>query len=119
MFGTLVQNFKHPIFLKKTQTMKMHKKTNIQEFPKNGDLVQDFSEEEQIELGFYDVEAILKHKYHQGWRFLTKWEGFPIESATWEPVKSFTLDNGRVNQKWLQYCQEKGLYGIIKKAQGQ
>jgi transposase InsO family protein len=52
-----------------------------------GDHIPEATEAENFpeKDGFYQVEAILKHKYRQGWRFLTKWEGFPISSSTWEP----------------------------------
>ena len=48
----------------------------------------EYTREEQEEMGFYNVERILKHKYLQGWRFLTQWEGYPLSAATWEPIKS-------------------------------
>ena len=64
--------------------------------------------------GYYNVESILKHKFRQGWRFLTKWEGFPLSSSTWEPVKSFVQPNGRVCGPFKEYCQTKGLTGILK-----
>ena len=45
--------------------------------------------------GYFMVSKILRHKYDQGWKFLTAWEGFPITSATWEPPKNFPLEEGK------------------------
>ena len=60
-------------------------------------------------MGFYNVEKILKHKYQQGWRFFTQWEGFPVSSATWEPTRSFKQPNGRLNSVFERYCREQNL----------
>jgi hypothetical protein len=77
--------------------------------------VQDeiMTREEQEEQGFYDVQEVLKHKYMQGWKFLTHWEGFPISAATWEPSKSFKLTHGRVNSKFREYCEKNNLLDIL------
>ena len=47
----------------------------------------DMNAEEMAKEGFYMVKSILRfrHRYRQGWRFLTLWEGFGVEKATWEP----------------------------------
>ena len=71
--------------------------------------------EEQEEQGFYDVQEVLKHKYMQGWKFLTHWEGFPISAATWEPSKSFKLTHGRVNSKFREYCEKNNLLEILRR----
>ena len=47
--------------------------------------------------GFYLVRSVIKHRYYQGWRFLTLWEGFGVEEATWEPFSAFLLPEGRLN----------------------
>ena len=66
--------------------------------------------------GFCNVQAILKHKFHQGWRFLTQWEGYNVDSATWEPIRAFKLPDWRVNSKFVEYCEAKGLGEILQKA---
>ena len=79
--------------------------------------VQDemMTRQEQEEQGFYDVQEVLKHKYMQGWKFLTHWEGFPISAATWEPSKSFKLTHGRVNSKFREYCEKNNLLEILRR----
>ena len=88
-----------------------------QEIPEKEPEPELFNEEEMQEQGFYNVEAILKHKFQQGWIFLTKWEGYPMDASTWEPIKAFKIGDGRVNGIFLKYCQDHSLEGILKKIQ--
>ena len=71
---------------------------------------------EQETLGFYNVEKIIKHKFQQGWKFLVVWEGFPVSAATWEPISAFIHPNGSVNTLFKEFCVERGLTEILKKA---
>ena len=57
----------------------------------------DMNAEEMAKEGFYLVKSVLRHRYRQGWRFLTLWEGFGVEEATWEPFSAFVLPEGRLN----------------------
>ena len=34
------------------------------------------------------MKSIVRHNYRQGWRFLTLWEGFGVDEATWELFSS-------------------------------
>ena len=56
--------------------------------------------------GNYLVESILQARYKQGWRFLVKWQGYGTADSTWEPVKAFVLDGGRVNEVFARFCME-------------
>ena len=47
------------------------------------------------------VERILRGQYRQGWRFLTKWEGYGTSESTWEPVRAFVHDDGKLNHVFL------------------
>ena len=49
----------------------------------------DMNAEEMAKAGFYLVKSILRHRYPQGWRFLTLWEGLGVEEATREPFPPF------------------------------
>ena len=55
------------------------------------------------------VSKILRHKYEQGWKFLTAWQGFPISSATWNPPKHFQLAEGKWNAVFEDYCRKVGI----------
>ena len=54
--------------------------------------------------GTYHVEQILRGQYRQGWRFLTKWEGYGTSESTWEPVRAFSHDDGKPNHVFVDYC---------------
>ena len=54
----------------------------------------------------YLVESILQARYKQGWRFLVKWQGYGTADSTWEPVRAFVLDGGRVNEVFARFCME-------------
>jgi ''chromo'' (CHRromatin Organisation MOdifier) domain. len=66
-------------------------------------------EDEKSALGVYFVEAILRHDYKQGWRFLTKWVGYSATETTWEPTRSFSLGGGQINDVFEQYCKANEL----------
>ena len=77
---------------------------------------EEMNKDEMEEQGFFTVNNIIKHKFHQGWRFLTHWEGYPVNASTWEPIKAFRLPDGRLNSKCLEYCEQHNLSDILKKA---
>ena len=79
--------------------------------------VQKYTVDEAARLGFYNVEAILAHRYKSGWHFLVKWQHFPLHSASWEPVKSFLLPGGKINSIFQKYAEEHGLTELVRKAQ--
>ena len=74
------------------------------------------STQEQQELGFYNMEKNLKHKYRNGWKFSVIWENFPPSASTWEPISNFCLLNGSVNSVFKDFCLENGLTNILQKA---
>ena len=55
-------------------------------------------------VGAYHVEQILRGQYRQGWRFLTKWEGYGTSESTWEPVRAFVHDDGKLNHVFVDCC---------------
>jgi len=55
----------------------------------------------------WQVEKILKHKKTpNGHMFFTKWEGYPLSEATWEPVNHFFH---RYSAPFVNYCLANGL----------
>ena len=68
---------------------------------------QDIPFYNQIEMersGAYHVEQILRGQYRQSSRFLTKWEGYGTSESTWEPVRAFVHDDGKLNHVFVDYC---------------
>ena len=43
-----------------------------------------YNQTDMERFGAYQVEQILREQYRQGWRFLTKWEGFGTSESTWD-----------------------------------
>ena len=78
--------------------------------------VQIMDEDEQAQIGYFNVFKIVKHKFQQGWKFLVWWENFPISASTWEPISSFVHPNGSVNSVFKAYCLDNGLTNILQKA---
>ena len=77
----------------------------------------DMNAEEMAKEGFYLVKSVLCHRYRQGWRFLTLWEGFGVEEATWEPFSAFVLPNGRLNSVLVDYLSQNNLGELLRLAE--
>ena len=69
----------------------------------------DMNAEEMAKEGFYLMKSVLRRRYRQGWRFLTLWEGFGVEEATWEPFSAFVLPEGRLNSVLVDYLSQNNL----------
>ena len=70
--------------------------------------------EEMAKEGFYLVKSGLRHRYRQGWRFLTLWEGFGVEEATWEPFSALVLPEGRLNSVLVDYVSQNNLWRVAE-----
>ena len=73
--------------------------------------------EKMAKEGLYLVKSVIGHHYRQGWRFLTLWEGFGIEEATWEPVPAFMLPEGRLNSVLVDYLSQNNLGELLRLAE--
>ena len=73
--------------------------------------------EEMAKEGFYLVKSVIRHRYHQGWRFLTLWEGFRVEEATWEPFSAFVLPEGRLNSVLVDWVSQNNLGELLRLAE--
>ena len=63
----------------------------------------EMNDQKMAKEGFYLVKSIIGHCYRQGWQFLTLWEGFGGEEATWEPFSPFVLPEGHLNSELVDY----------------
>ena len=77
----------------------------------------DMNAEEMAKEGFYVVKSVIRHRYRQGWRFLTLWEGFGVEEATWEPFSAFVLPEGRLNCDLVDYLSKNNLGELLTLAE--
>ena len=72
---------------------------------------QPISAGDELE-GIFQVEAMLKHPYRQGYQFLTKWKHYAITESTWEPLKH----DQAINQLLREYCQSHNLHKAYQSA---
>ena len=84
--------------------------------PDRGAGLDTFTEAEHNKQGYFFVERILKHKYKHGFHFLTKWQEYPVNDSTWEPISAFVQPNGQINTQFQHYCQENNLDRAYRKA---
>ena len=56
--------------------------------------------------GYYVVAGIAGHKYKQGWKFLTLWDGYGLSEATWEPMCAFIQPDGSIHPIFRSYLVE-------------
>ena len=62
-----------------------------------------YNQTEMERIGAYHVEQIPRGQYWGGWRFLTKWEGYCTSESTWEQVRAFPHDDGKLNHVFVDY----------------
>ena len=79
--------------------------------------VPDMNAEEMAKEGFYVVKSVIPHRYRQGWRFLTLWEGFRVGEATWDSLSAFVLPEGRLNSVLVDYLSQKYLGELLRLAE--
>ena len=73
--------------------------------------------EEMAKEGFYLVKSVIGHHYRQGWLFLTLWEGFGVEEATWECFSAFVLPEGRLKFVLVDYLSQNNLGELVRLAE--
>ena len=83
------------------------------------EVLPDMNAEEMVNEVFYLVKSVIRHPYRQQWRFLTLWEGFRVEKATWEPFSfsAFLLPEGRLNSVLVDYLFQKNLGELLRLAE--
>ena len=72
---------------------------------------------EMAKEGFCLVKSVIRHRYRQGWRFLTLWGGFGVEEATCEPFFAFVLPEGRLNSVLVDYLSQNNLGELLRLAE--
>ena len=76
----------------------------------------DMNAEKMAKEGFYLVKFVLRHRYRQGRRFFTLWEGFGVEEATWEPFSAFVQPEGHLNSVLVDYLSQNNLGELLRLA---
>ena len=65
---------------------------------------------------FYLVKSVLRHCYCQGWRFLTLWEGYGMDEATWDACSAFLLPDGCLNFVVVEFLSQNNLGELLRLA---
>ena len=73
----------------------------------------DMKAEDMAKEGFYLVKSVIRHRYRQGWRFLTLCRGYEVEEATWEPFSAFVVPGGRLNSVLVDYLSQNNLGELL------
>ena len=76
----------------------------------------DMNAEEMVKEGLHLVKSVIRSPYRQGWRFLTLWEGFKVEEATWEPFSAIVPPGGRLNSVLVDYLSQNNLGDLLRLA---
>ena len=74
--------------------------------PQEADELEEMTADEMAVDGYYVVAGIPRHKYKQGWKFLTLWDGFGLSEATWGPMSAFLQPDGSINPIFRSYLVE-------------
>ena len=77
----------------------------------------DMNVQEIAKEGFYRVKSVIRHRYCQGWCFLTLWEGCGVGEATSEPFSAFLLLEGRLNSVLVHYLSQTNLGELLRLAE--
>ena len=77
----------------------------------------DMNAKVMAKKAFYLVKSVIQHRYRQGWRFLTLWEGFGVEEASWEPFSAFVLPEGHLNSVLVDYYSQNNLGELLRVAE--
>ena len=73
--------------------------------------------EEMAKEGFYLLKFVIRHRYCQWWRFLTLWERFGVQAATWEPFSAFVLPEGCLYSVLVDYSSQNNLGELLRLAE--
>ena len=63
------------------------------------------------------MKSVLRHRYRQDSRFLTLWEVFGVEEATWEPFSAFVLPEVCLNSVLVDYLSQNNLSDLVRLAE--
>ena len=74
----------------------------------------DMNAEEMAKEDFYLVKSVIRHRYRQKWRFLTRWEGLGVGEATWETFSAFMLPEQGLNSVLVDYLSRNDLGELLR-----
>ena len=85
--------------------------------PEEADELEEMTAHEMAVDGHYVVAGIARHKYKQGPKFLTLWDGYGLSEATWEPMSAFIQPDGSMNPIFRTYLVENNEGQLLTRAE--
>ena len=85
--------------------------------PERADELQEMTADEMAVDGYYMFAGIARHKYKQGWKFLTLWDGYGLSEATWEPMSAFIQPDGSTKPIICSYLVENNEGQLLTRAE--
>ena len=73
--------------------------------PEEASELEEMTADEMAVDAYYVVAGIARHKYTQGWKFLTMWDGYGLSEATWEPMSAVIQPDGSINPVFRSYLK--------------
>ena len=73
--------------------------------------------DEMAVLGYYVVAGIALHRYKQGWKFLSMWDGYGLSEATWKPRLTFIQPEVTINATCCSYPVEHNKSELLTRAE--
>ena len=85
--------------------------------PEEADKLEDMTADEMAVNGYYVVAGIARHKYKQGRKFLTLWDGYGLSEATWEPMSAFIQPDGSIHPIFRSHLVEDNEGQLLTRAE--
>ena len=85
--------------------------------PGKADKLEEMTADEMAVNGYYVVAGIARHKYKQGWRFLTLWDGWGLSEATWGPMSAVLQPDRSINPIFRSYLVENNDGQLVTRAE--
>ena len=85
--------------------------------PEEADELEERTADEMAVDGYYVVAGIARHKYEQGWKFLTLWDGYGLPEVTWEPMSAFIQPDGSIIPIFRSYLVENNEGQLLTRAE--
>ena len=85
--------------------------------PGQADELEEMTLDEMAVEGYHVVAGIARHKYKQGWKFLTLWDGYGLSEANWEPMSAFIQRDWSINPIFCSYLVENNEGQLLARAE--
>ena len=81
------------------------------------DELEEMIADEMAVNGYCVVAGIARHKYKQGSKFVTLWDGYGLSEANWEPMSALIQPDGSINPIFRSYLVENNQGQLLTRAE--